>query len=249
MSDPYKVLGITRDASEEDIKKAYRKLSRKYHPDANMNNPNKNKAEEMFKLVQQAYEQILYEREHPGATYSRTGYGSYTSQDGGGYAEPGGYGGFGGFGSFFGGYGPYARGGYGGADMSGNDEESLRLRAAYTYIQNGRYTEAMNALQSISVRSARWFYLAAIANSGSGNNIKAQEYAEKAVEMEPDNISYRQLLTQLQSGGGWYETQGQRYGYPAQMNSACMRMCTVLCLCQMCGGGMYRYGLPLICCL
>ena len=222
-------------------------MSRKYHPDANMNNPNKDKAEEMFKLVQQAYEQIMYEREHPSATYTRGGtyssQGPYGSSTGRGYAD------FGGFGSFFGGYGPYARGGFGGADMSGDDEESLRLRAAYNYIQNGRYAEAMNALQSISVRSARWFYLAAIANSGSGNNIKAQEYAEKAVSMEPDNISYRQLLTQLQSGGGWYEQQGQRYGYPMQMNSACMRMCTVLCLCQMCGGGMYRYGLPLICCL
>ena len=52
MNDPYKVLGITRNATDEEIKKAYRDLSRKYHPDANVNNPNKDKAEEMFKLVQ-----------------------------------------------------------------------------------------------------------------------------------------------------------------------------------------------------
>lgn len=63
MLDPYSVLGIPRNASDEEIKKAYRKLSRQYHPDANINNPNKAQAEEKFKEVQQAYEQIMRERE------------------------------------------------------------------------------------------------------------------------------------------------------------------------------------------
>ena len=63
MTDPYSVLGVSRDASDEEIKKAYRTLSRKYHPDANINNPNKDKAEEMFKTVQQAYNQIMKEIE------------------------------------------------------------------------------------------------------------------------------------------------------------------------------------------
>ena len=64
MTDQYEVLGVSRGASDDEIKKAYRKLSRTYHPDANINNPNKAEAEEKFKQVQQAYKQIMDEREH-----------------------------------------------------------------------------------------------------------------------------------------------------------------------------------------
>lgn len=67
--DPYQVLGLQRGASEADVKKAYRKLSRKYHPDANLNNPNKAEAEAKFREIQEAYNQIMDEREHGGSGY------------------------------------------------------------------------------------------------------------------------------------------------------------------------------------
>ena len=53
MKDYYKILGVGRDASPEDIKKAYRNLAMKYHPDKNKNNP---EAESKFKDVSEAYE-------------------------------------------------------------------------------------------------------------------------------------------------------------------------------------------------
>ena len=97
MIDPYSVLGIPRSASDEEIKKAYRNLSRKYHPDANINNPNKDQAEAKFKEIQQAYQQIMHEREYgtAGSSYSSGGYGTS-----GGYGSSGGYGPFGDFGGF-----------------------------------------------------------------------------------------------------------------------------------------------------
>lgn len=218
MYDPYAVLGVKRDATDEEIKKAYRSLSRKYHPDANVNNPNKDQAEEKFKEIQQAYQQIMDEREHGGA-------GSYGS---------GGYGGF---------------GGYGGQQRStgANDEESTYKQAAANYIRSGHYSEAINVLNSIKTRDARWYYLSAIANSGSGNNVTALEHARQAAGMEPGNMEYRQLLTQLEGGGSWYDTQRAPYGSEGMGNSSmCSRICLTYLLCNLCcgGGGLCCGGMP-----
>ena len=82
MMNPYQVLGISPGASDDEIKKAYRALSRKYHPDANINNPNKAQAEEKFKEVQQAYDQIMKEKQSGGSFGGSYGYN--TSSAGGG---------------------------------------------------------------------------------------------------------------------------------------------------------------------
>ena len=86
MIDPYQVLGVSRSASDDEIKKAYRSLSRKYHPDANINNPNKDQAEEKFKQVQQAYDQIMKEKQSGAAgTGGYGGAGSSSSYGGSSY--------------------------------------------------------------------------------------------------------------------------------------------------------------------
>ena len=75
MIDPYQVLGVSRSASDDEIKKAYRSLSRKYHPDANINNPNKDQAEEKFKQISDAY-QVLSDEEKRAA-YDRYGHAGF----------------------------------------------------------------------------------------------------------------------------------------------------------------------------
>lgn len=81
--DPYSVLGVSRDASDDEIKKAYRKLCRKYHPDANIDNPNKDELEEKFKNVQIAYEDIMNQRKNKTSSYEYSGYNnSYSGYSG-----------------------------------------------------------------------------------------------------------------------------------------------------------------------
>ncbi len=80
VNNPYEVLGVPRNASNDEIKKAYRQLCKKYHPDSYVDNPLADLAEEKFKEVQAAYEQIMKEREG-GYSYSTSGQAQSTSQE------------------------------------------------------------------------------------------------------------------------------------------------------------------------
>lgn len=225
MSDPYKVLGISRDATDDEVKKAYRELSRKYHPDANINNPNKDKAEEMFKLVQQAYDQIMYERKNGGSGYGSYGSGNYGS---GGYGS-GPFGGFGGFGDF--GSGTYGSGNTGSSSYSQDDSY---YTAAANYINSRHFQEALNVLNNIENRTAQWYFLSSLANNGLGNNIMALDFARKAYAMEPNNATYQRLVQTLESGGQWYTDRQYSYGGDPGSMFCCSDPCTTLCLMNLC---------------
>lgn len=72
MTDPYKVLGVSRNATDDEIKKAYRELAKKYHPDTYANNPLADLAEEKMKEINEAYDTIQKERAQGGNSESYT---------------------------------------------------------------------------------------------------------------------------------------------------------------------------------
>ena len=130
--DYYEVLGVNKSATDAEIKKAYRKLAKKYHPDMNKDNP---KAEELFKEVTEAYEVLsdkekrkLYDQFGHAAFDEGAGQGGAYGAGGQGFGSgAGGFGGFGGFGGqgFRGGFS--GGGGFGSGNFGGGGGGSFHF--------------------------------------------------------------------------------------------------------------------------
>lgn len=89
MNDPYAVLGVSSSASDEEIKRAYRDLVKKYHPDNYANNPLADLAEAKMKEVNEAYDAVVKMRTQGGYQSAGSGGTSYSGgQSGGRYADP-----------------------------------------------------------------------------------------------------------------------------------------------------------------
>lgn len=223
--DPYKVLGVSYNASDDEIKKAYRSLSRKYHPDANVGNPNQKEYEEKFKEVQQAYNMIMDQRQGKGQP-QQSG-----SDD-------------------FWGFGGQGFGGQGFGQRQTETKDDQYLRSAANYIQNGYYREGLNVLEQVKDRRGQWYYYSAFANYKVGNNAIAIDHARTACAFEPDNFYYANLLQRLQGGETRYQQRSAQYGGNPSMagSNYCGQLCGTCLVLNLCCGGGYM-GLPMICCI
>lgn len=212
MDDPYKVLGVSPDASDEEIKKAYRRLAKQYHPDRN---PGDAEAAKKMQQINDAYDQIKNPEKARQSTASQ-GYGGYGN---------------------YGGYGSY--GGYGQGHTYTSAEQYRQ--AAYTYIRFGQYQEALRTLSAVQDRDAQWYYLSALANDGLGNQVTALEHIRRAVSMEPDNAEYLETLNAIENGGATYRRQaGSFRGFNTRVHPCLPFFLFYLLQCLCCGrGGVY----------
>ena len=203
MTDPYKVLGVSPNASDEEIKKAYRRLAKQYHPDRN---PGDAEAAKKMQEVNAAYEQI---KNPEKAQQNQGGYNPYGSYD------------------------PYG--------TQGRASYSQILGMAYEYIRYHQFYQALQILQSTAERTARWYYLSALANRGLGNQVTALEHIRRAVSMEPGNQTYLHTLNEIESGGAAYRRQAGNFRGYAMRGSPCASLCLCYFLNMLCCGGRFFF--------
>lgn len=263
--DPFSVLGVSSSATEDEIKTAYRKLAKKYHPDLN---PGDKSAEEKMKEVNEAYAQALQIRRNGGtwnggsgygSSYG-TGYGAGGSQGyGGSYYNGNGYG-FSGYddprqqwqqqGDPFAGFGfnPFADifGFRGGPQQSAGFRTRMyanpELKAVENHVLARNFHDALDLLNRISEHNADWHALYARADLGLGNRISALEHARKASQMAPGDQDYQMLEREIEAGGQRYQ-QARQNGYNIRStfcSNPFLSCCALNLVCNCCLGG--RYG-------
>ncbi|MBQ9059596.1 MAG: DnaJ domain-containing protein [Firmicutes bacterium] len=189
--NPYEVLGVPENATDEQIKTAYKELVKKYHPDRYQNNPLADLAEDKLAEINEAYDAIMNMR-------SGGGYG-YGGGNSGAYGNGGGYSGGG------------NSGGYGRADYQ-------QIRRT---IDAGNLGAAEDMLNQTSDRSAEWYFLNGVIASRKGWYDEAASNLQAAVNMEPSNFEYRQHLNSLVGRGQQFQNNAMNRGYNRTNDDMC----------------------------
>ena len=236
MRDPYEVLGVSRGASDDEIKKAYRAKCKRWHPDLNPNDPT---AEEHFKEVQAAYDAITKGETGPqmgGNPYGsnqQQGYGQQSYQQQGYQNGYGGFDGFDGFDPF--GFG-FGFGGYQQAGPSAPAPTPRRCRPPATL-----WPMAATPRRAGAGRHDRPQCPVVLSflprKSGLGNRIDALQDARRAVQLDPGNTEYQMHLRRMQNPGQTYRTTQATYTSPGGLMQWCWSMILLNLLCNCCCGG------------
>ena len=227
VTDPRKVLGVSETASQDEIKRAYRRKAKECHPDLHPNDPD---AAKKMNELNEAYDMLMNPEKYANRQQQQNPYGGNPYGQQGGY-DP--------FSDFFGGFG---YGSYGGYQTQGNPPQeqagdSDPVRAAIRDILAGRYASACSILQNVpsTGRNARWYYLSGVANHGAGNQIQALEHMKRAVQLSPNNATYQALLRQYQQAGQTYQTNASGYNtWAMDPSKLCMSLCFLQMFCPLC---------------
>lgn len=202
MTDPYQILNVSPNATDDEVKKAYRELARKYHPDNYHDNPLADLAQEKMKEINAAYEEINRRRSAGGSGH------------GGGQAA--GYGG---------GYGSYQQ-------TYRQQSGSSVLQQVRIAIQTGNLTRAEALLSNYTDHNAEWNFLRGAVCYRRGWMDEAKRYYETACQMDPGNPEYRQALEFMKTGTQRsYRPGGGQFGTDLCGGNICLPLCCLYSLC------------------
>ena len=216
MKDPYTILGVKRDATDDEIKSAYRALVRKYHPDNYADdNPLKELATEKMQEINEAYDEIQRLRSGGSSSSSSggTGYGS-TSYGSTGYGGTG--------------YGPY-----------------VSIRNSLNSRRFGEAERALMSISEMD-RVAEWHYLYSIVLMHKGRVNDAMRELEMACNMDPSNIEYQKAKEMFNTrtrgyGSTYYGGAGRPYRSTTDdACNCCANLICLDCLCECLGGDLIR---------
>ncbi len=246
INEPHKILGVSENATQDEIKRAYRKKAKEYHPDLHPDDPH---ASEKMNEINVAYDMLINPDKYSTQTTQSYNYNPYeyrtnSNQQYGNYRTYQ-YGGNGtwqyyevNFDDFFD-FGNNRNSHYMHPNEMPND--SYEIKRAIASINAGNFLDALRILSYIEgvKRNARWFYLNSLANNGVNNTVQAVDNIRRAMEMEPDNIIYRNVLQYYNLSAQSYERNAQGYNMNALFGM--QRLCFGLCLTKIfCG--------PFCCC-
>lgn len=240
--DPYQVLGVPPTASDEEVKTAYRKLSRKYHPDSNVGKPDAAVAEERFKQVSWAYDEIMKMRSNPYSytSQSRSNYSGYGQGTSYGYNYNSAYA------NSFNNRNPFNSQNFIHFDLSWINtnkfgEDGYHYRSAINHMNANRFSDAKTALGQVKIMTSEWYYLSAIISLGLGDLIMAQKMAMLAYDKEPGNPQYWQLMKYFRITNDAYTDYHTSY---RGVRKSPITDCVAIGMCiglNICSGGRFFY--------
>lgn len=243
--NPYKVLGVKEGASYDEIKRAYRELAKRYHPDRYRDNPLSDLADEKMREINEAYDFLMknaggaaYQFQDDAESYdnsnaqqSGSSYRSqYQNQQGGGNTQ-------------------YQNQNQqqsqqqsqqqGTQQQYGYADESELERQARMHVNSGNLNEAQRILDKMRNRNANWYYLQGLVFLRRGWYDRGYSNIQKASSMDPNNFEYRNALNNMNNQTGGYR-QNNYYRNTYRNNPDMCQICgTLWCAdsCCECMGG------------